>query len=484
MWAIGLIAFYLLMGRSYWRSAGDEAATMPMLLREVILDPMPPASLRAAEWGRAMRLPAGFDAWFARACDRETEARFENAEEAFAALAPVLGGAAPRKRSLTPAPSSVQSPTAFGATMDATPFKIGNSTTGGAAIQPVSEAEQAPKSRRRSFLYAGLAAVVIIPAGIALGVVASSSGAAPPTHASAGAAEVVPSASAHVEPAASTSASHGAPSAPPPPQVAGAMVALPGGAFAMGAKDGDEDERPVHDVTVAPFSIDTTEVTVAAWKACEASGACAKAAAEVSFPGATDADKRGAKYCNGPRANRLDHPMNCVTFDEATAFCAWAGKRLPTEAEWEYAARATKGGGTDARPFPWGSSSPDALHTNACGPECTTMLVRENLVPADDRPRPIYKDDDTFPATAPVGSFPRGASEYGLLDMAGNVAEWTSTVYGPYSSGRGADDGKRVTRGGAWLFRDARFLRTTRRGKDTTTTRDIVLGFRCAKGGA
>ena len=120
------------------------------------------------------------------------------------------------------------------------------------------------------------------------------------------------------------------------------MVPVKGGTFAMGSLDGDEDERPVHDEHVAAFTIGRTEVTVAEYRKCIDSGACSATPVKAD--------------CNVSIEGRAAHPINCVTWDQASAFCAWAGGRLPSEREWEYAAR-----GTDNRAYPWGLAKPSAV---------------------------------------------------------------------------------------------------------------------------
>src|SRR5262249_12710325 len=126
-------------------------------------------------------------------------------------------------------------------------------------------------------------------------------------------------------------------------------------------------------------------------------------------------------YCN--RADRGDHPVNCVDWNQAATYCRSSGRRLPTEAEWEYAAR-----GSDGRLYPWGNEPPDARRLNACGRECVAFgkrLGREF--------RAMYDGDDGWETTSPVGSFPAGASPFGALDMAGNVWEWTADWGGSYA---------------------------------------------------
>ncbi len=117
------------------------------------------------------------------------------------------------------------------------------------------------------------------------------------------------------------------------------MVAIPSGTFAMGSDDGPPTEKPVHSTTVAAFQIDRTEVTVSAYDACVKAGACTPAAT--------------GPFCNGAQPERANHPVNCVNWNQSTAYCAWAGKRLPATAEWEYAAR-----GPEARRWPWGQTPP------------------------------------------------------------------------------------------------------------------------------
>lgn len=213
------------------------------------------------------------------------------------------------------------------------------------------------------------------------------------------------------------------------------MVYIPAGTFTMGDTHGDggSDEKPVHRVLVDAFWIDRTEVTNAQF---------------ARFVGAGGYAPRGdwrAEFIAG----KDQHPVVNVTWHDAVAYCTWADKRLPTEAEWEYAAR-----GLDERKYPWGNN--------------------------------FESSRGQFPArTASVGSYPSGASPFGVLDLAGNVWEWTSSLYKPYpySSTDGREDpnvsGQRVVRGGSWNDFPM-FLRSTFRLKDDPMIVHGYFGFRCA----
>ena len=246
------------------------------------------------------------------------------------------------------------------------------------------------------------------------------------------------------------------------------MAAIPGGTFAMGsdAPDANENEKPIHTVTVAGYRLDRTEVTVAAYGECVRSGKC-------SEPDPFTAERGNYRiFCNWRHPEgRWTHPINCVDFEQARAFCAWVGKRLPSEEEWEYAARA----GSEGRKYPWGASEPDKARLNACGEACTKNLVARRFPGV----KPLYAASDGWPETAPVGSFPAGASKHGVLDLAGNVWEWTATLYTTYDGSHA--EPKRVLRGGSWGGGDARTERTTNRFRLDPSSRAQFLGFRCAK---
>jgi formylglycine-generating enzyme required for sulfatase activity len=245
------------------------------------------------------------------------------------------------------------------------------------------------------------------------------------------------------------------------------MVEIPGGTFEMGndSPAAHRDEKPVHSVTVKTFRLDRTEVTVQAYAECVRRGACREPESYV--------DKRAdyRVFCNWKHPdNRLLHPVNCVDSLQADAFCAWAHKRLPTEEEWEYAAREGRGG-----IYPWGDDKPDPTRLNACGTGCPENLKTKGF----PGPSPIYDANDGWPETAPVGSFPAGASAHGIFDLAGNVWEWTASRYVPYDGGPGED--KRVLRGGSWGGGDPRTERATGRFRLDPGTRAQFLGFRCAQ---
>jgi formylglycine-generating enzyme required for sulfatase activity len=248
------------------------------------------------------------------------------------------------------------------------------------------------------------------------------------------------------------------------------MVPVAAAAFLMGSApgEGDKNEYPQHRVSLDGYCIDRTEVTVAAYARCVASGKCTAASPpEAAGPGSV---------CNGNRQDRQLHPINCVNWDQARAYCATVHKRLPGEAEWEYAAR-----GPDRRIYPWGNDpAPRAGLLNACDAECMRLASRLRW----DKQRAMYPGNDLWEATAPVGSFRDGASPFGALDMAGNVAEWTEDVYSDDYTGTAShfDDGlHRVVRGGAWNDGEARWVRGASRYSGLPAKPLVDVGFRCAR---
>jgi formylglycine-generating enzyme required for sulfatase activity len=232
------------------------------------------------------------------------------------------------------------------------------------------------------------------------------------------------------------------------------MVWVAAGDFLMGSldsdADADEDEKPQRTVYLDGFWIDQTEITNAEYQRCVDRGSCTPNWAIKGL-------------FTGPSA-----PVVGVRWDQAAAYCAWAGGRLPTEAEWEKAAR-----GIDGQLFPWGDEF-DGTRLNYCDSSCV----------ADWRD---FQGNDGYRYTAPVGSYPAGASPYGVLDMSGNVWEWTATWYdaqayatSAYRNPTGPEHGvQRVIRGGSWLYRGPS-LRAARRHRDVPTSHYDNIGFRCA----
>ena len=227
------------------------------------------------------------------------------------------------------------------------------------------------------------------------------------------------------------------------------MMALKGGCFKMGSENGAQSERPVHEVCLKSFKMDKFEVNQGAFQA--------------------------AMGHNPSRFKGADRPAEMVTWHEADEYCKKSDKRLPTEAEWEYAAR----GGTDTEYY-WGNEF-DASQSNFCDSKCGLNIRVASL-------------SDGFPNTSPVGSFP--ANPFGLHDMVGNVNEWVSDWFeerayvnslkdnpqGPVRtnpSGRRGGGAKKIFRGGAWRTDMNSQRSASRKGLETDYRLDGT-GFRCA----
>jgi formylglycine-generating enzyme required for sulfatase activity len=219
----------------------------------------------------------------------------------------------------------------------------------------------------------------------------------------------------------------------------------------------DNEETPLRSIYLDEYYIDSTEVTVNAFKLCVDAGECNT----NNFY-----DTNYSSYCNYGDEERPDHPMNCVNWYGADEYCRWIGKRLPTEAEWEKASR-----GPDGRIYPWGNKEPDCSYAN------------------------FYYTGDCLGMTAPVGSYPKGVSPYGAYDMAGNVMEWvndwhavdyynenySSPDYSPSENPQGPASGSnRVTRSGSYDVSES-ILRCADRNSDDPNVHSHAYGFRCSR---
>jgi formylglycine-generating enzyme required for sulfatase activity len=230
------------------------------------------------------------------------------------------------------------------------------------------------------------------------------------------------------------------------------MVYVPGGSFILSER-GKVGER-AHNVTLNNYWIDQTEITNMHYSQCVEDGVC-QAPTACAWGDPTYEDD-----------SYQDHPVICVTWQMANDYCEWAGGRLPTEAEWDYAAR-----GPERRLYPWGDHF-DAAMLNFCDSSC----------PHEDAQYPNYNDG--YVKTSPVGSYPNGASWCGAMDMAGNVWEWVSDRYAPYEAidqdnPQGPKTGsERLIRGGSW-YDDAHFLRSDFRHQYNPEDFIHLIGFRC-----
>lgn len=234
------------------------------------------------------------------------------------------------------------------------------------------------------------------------------------------------------------------------------MIRVPAGTFTMGVDREGKGDGPAHRVTLTrAFYIDRTEVTTAAYAACLQRGACTPV-------GVHSGDVVESTYgCNTDR-DRPTHPVNCVDRSQAERFCTFAGKRLPTEAEWEYAAR-----GPEPRAYPWGDEAPTTCEqavlpamTGACGER---------------------------KGTAEVAATVNGPSPFGAFDMAGNVWEWVKDAYEPYPAGEVTDPHvaprpgfRGILRGGSWDYSPTS-AKTTFRLPFAAANGNVSIGFRCAR---
>jgi formylglycine-generating enzyme required for sulfatase activity len=220
------------------------------------------------------------------------------------------------------------------------------------------------------------------------------------------------------------------------------MVEIPAGPFVLGNNNSHPSEAPEQEVDLPVFMMDVFEVTN------EDFAAFVAASGYATF---REREESAQNWRWAFREGRERHPVVFVTFDDAQAFCEWAGKRLPTEVEWEKAAR-----GPENLLFPWGDSYDPTM---------------------------VNGKDSGLRKTTVVGSYPENG--YGLFDMAGNVREWVDSPYVAYPGAEYQDpfynDAYRGLRGGGWFDEEELVLSTNRNGGDPTITANDDIGFRCAR---
>lgn len=448
VWALGLVLFWLCTGHSFWHDPDN----LDRVQVQVFNLPIPAASTRAGELGIGVAFTREFDAWFARCVTREPADRFENARAALrgwqALSVPWSTNASPWRAVALPFATTVVA----GESTKAEPPRTSNETSD----LPVERAprftsaplelKRAPSSAARRSGPHGLLnrAWPALAGGVALvtaGVLLSRN---EPSDA----------------PAATTALQ---PTAPPPTtqSVPPGMLVVPAGELVV--RLGDDSEAPPRRVRFTrPFALDEAEVTVASYDACLTSGACTPPKLVMPNDGASSLSSQYSQLCNASRTNRGQHPVNCVTRGQASAYCSFRDKRLPTEAEWEFAAR-----GFEPRPFPWGQRPP-----RTCEEAVVNGLCRR--LPDDAPTRPA-----TERSSAANGPF-------GHVDLAGNVWEWVLATEAAQvvTPNRAMPPGSEINevgilRGGAW-DEPAEAAMTTSRRAFAMDSSDVNVGFRCA----
>lgn len=240
------------------------------------------------------------------------------------------------------------------------------------------------------------------------------------------------------------------------------IIHIPAGEFKMGSSRAEDpqaldEETPQHIVYLDDYWIDKMEVSNAQYALCVADGAC-------TMPARSNSINRESYYDNSEYA---DYPVLLVSWSQAATYCRWAGRRLPTEAEWEKAAR-----GPDGRIYPWGNTF-DGTLLNYCDFNCWNGWKDDSF-------------DDGYYDTAPVGEYPGGASVYGVLDLSGNVYEWVADWFAPYGPDRqanpaGPDTGQeKIIRGGSWGDDRVHIRAAIRSHLNGESWLDFI-GFRCAQ---
>lgn len=225
-------------------------------------------------------------------------------------------------------------------------------------------------------------------------------------------------------------------------------IHLQAGSFPMGSNSGISDETR-HNISISAFDINKSEVTVAMYKTCVDQKKCSEPAKDLQ--------------CNWAGSGKSDDPVNCVDWNQAEQYCVFVGGHLPTEVQWEYAARSL---GQD-REYPWGSNDPT----------CQNTVMDEGGIGCGKK------------GTWPVCSKPSGNTAQGLCDMAGNVWEWVYDWYGdtyfansPVDNPKGPQIGSfRVLRGGSYDYNSAKIFRASLRSRDVPTKKSPGIGFRCVK---
>jgi eukaryotic-like serine/threonine-protein kinase len=423
IWALGVVLFELIAGRPPFQSDA-----LPDLVIKIANEPPPPL--------RALRpdVPAELEKIIGQCLEKDAARRYANVADLAVALLPF---APERAKASVARISGIVSEAAHAAIPhDTVPSPLAD-TMAAADSAPTPPARKSATPTRSTMIGGGiLVALAALGASFALlhgkDARRHEGPTPPPVPALPELPELPPPTAPSEDASALSDESNDA--APSPPSAAdSSMASLAGGTFKM-ADRGDS-------VTVRPFSMDVTEVTVDAYAVCVKTGQCTTLHVhEWALNGKTNLDSR----CNYGVPGHGNHPVNCVDFGQATAYCHFQQKRLPTEEEWEWAAR----GGSEGRIYPWGNTAPGS---NLCW---SGVSMRNE--------------------TCPVGSNPKGDAPGGIHDLAGNVSEWTSSNYDRAGM-------VRVTRGGSFPYREASMVRAAMRHSHPLNERSERLGFRCVR---